>query len=297
MRGIKEIRTKKFFFVAIIAFAAFVFVNFAACKKDALGGGRTDAVLIEEGAEAQIEQAPEIEETLSRALVLASRAHLYLIGRDQKMHSILTLNNGEEVELLLRSGEFDSTENGGENYLHAVHDDCDFWVRENTLAINPVQAVITANAALFSNSELTLLIPESKPLPFGTLVSLQDSESGAPINSKKSERIFFYDKNSDTVNSAYILAENVSALQDDIIVADIVNSLKVTKRESVRTQLWAKAAKYNPSKKVAAALEAQKIQKVQYDYKEVVKSLRKVGIGVNVDELMTVDQSKDPFKQ
>ena len=37
------------------------------------------------------------------------------------------------------------------------------------------------------------------------------------------------------------------------------------------------------------------VEKLSYNYDEVVNNLRKQLYGVHVDELLTVDQSKDPF--
>ena len=85
-------------------------------------------------------------------------------------------------------------------------------------------------------------------------------------------------------------------MEDDIIVSSIVEELKVTARAVPRNELFAKAAKYNPGQKVLAALNEQKVEKNTYSYKQVLKSVKKMSYGVNVDELMTVDQSKDPFR-
>ena len=40
----------------------------------------------------------------------------------------------------------------------------------------------------------------------------------------------------------------------------------------------------------------KKVETKTYNYQEVLKSMQRMTFGVNVDELMTVDQSKDPFK-
>jgi hypothetical protein len=46
---------------------------------------------------------------------------------------------------------------------------------------------------------------------------------------------------------------------------------------------------------VKAALDDQMVEKLSYNYEEVVKNLQKQLYGVHVNELLTVDQSKDPF--
>ena len=80
------------------------------------------------------------------------------------------------------------------------------------------------------------------------------------------------------------------------MVSQVVESLKTTKKAVARNELFAKAAKYKPCKKVLAALNEQKVETKSYNYQEVLKSMQRMGFGVNVDELLTVDQSKDPFK-
>ena len=79
-------------------------------------------------------------------------------------------------------------------------------------------------------------------------------------------------------------------------MSQIAEDLKVTKRAVPRNELFARASKYKPCKKVLAALNAQKEEKKTYSYQQVLKSVQRMNFGVNVDELMTVDQSKDPFK-
>ena len=109
-------------------------------------------------------------------------------------------------------------------------------------------------------------------------------------------KIFYYDTSEKSVREAFVSAESISEREDDIVVSQVVESLKVTTRAVPRNELFAKAARYKPCKKVLAALNAQKVEKKTYNYQEVLKSVQKMGFGVNVNELMTVDQSKDPFK-
>ena len=88
---------------------------------------------------------------------------------------------------------------------------------------------------------------------------------------------------------------NTSNKEDDIEVLKIVEQLKVTSKAVARNELFARAEKYNPSPLVKAALDDQMVEKLSYNYEEVVKNLQKQLYGVHVNELLTVDQSKDPF--
>ena len=105
----------------------------------------------------------------------------------------------------------------------------------------------------------------------------------------------YYNTSKKNVQSAFIKQGNTSNKQDDIEVLKIVEQLNVTQRAVERNKLFARAEKYNPSPLVKAALDDQMVEKLSYDYEEVVQNLRKQLYGVQVDELLTVDQSKDPF--
>ncbi|MBQ1795497.1 MAG: hypothetical protein II110_07430, partial [Treponema sp.] len=113
------------------------------------------------------------------------------------------------------------------------------------------------------------------------------------------EKIFYYNKQLACVQEAYVKKGSASKANDDIAVLKIVEELKKTQRAVARNNLFAKAAKYKPSPAVKAALEAQKVERISYDYQEVLESITKMNqkksYGINVNELMTVDQSKDPF--
>nr|MCR4823073.1 hypothetical protein [Treponema sp.] len=112
----------------------------------------------------------------------------------------------------------------------------------------------------------------------------------------QSVKIFYYDNELKCVQEAYLSSSAISSREDDIVVSQIAEELKITKRAVPRNQLFARAAKYKPCAKVLAALNSQKEEKRTYSYKEAVRNMQKMSFGVNVDELMTVDQSKDPFK-
>ena len=109
------------------------------------------------------------------------------------------------------------------------------------------------------------------------------------------ENIFYYDSSKKIVQSGFIKQGSTSNKEDDIEVLKIVEQLKITKKAVDRNNLFARAEKYNPSPLVKAALDDQMVEKLSYNYDEVVNNLRKQLYGVHVDELLTVDQSKDPF--
>ena len=46
----------------------------------------------------------------------------------------------------------------------------------------------------------------------------------------------------------------------------------------------------------AAALDAEKTEKIENNYQDVLNALPGAKYKVNVPELLTVDQSKDPFQ-
>ena len=132
---------------------------------------------------------------------------------------------------------------------------------------------------------------------FGTVIArnlqLEDQESEQ--QAEVYENIFYYDTSKKIVQSGFIKPGSTSDKQDDIEVLKIVEQLKVTTKAVARNDLFARAEKYNPSPLVKAALEDQMVEKLSYNYEEVVKNLQKQLFGVDVNELLTVDQSKDPF--
>ena len=77
---------------------------------------------------------------------------------------------------------------------------------------------------------------------------------------------------------------------------DCVKQLRITKRATLRNEIFKRAAKYKPCLKVAAALDAEKTEKIENNYQDVLNALPGAKYKVNVPELLTVDQSKDPFQ-
>ena len=132
-------------------------------------------------------------------------------------------------------------------------------------------------------------------LRFGTVVARNLQPQTQDSEPQSYENIFYYDTSKKIVQSGFIKQGNTSNKKDDIEVLKIVEQLKVTKKAVDRNNLFARAEKYNPSPLVKAALDDQMVEKLSYNYDEVVNNLRKQLYGVHVDELLTVDQSKDPF--
>ena len=187
----------------------------------------------------------------------------------------------------------------GTEYVHVVHENMDFWLENTVFALNCENAVAIEKTFLYSDSTLTQKIDTPQnPLKFAVRIakSLEETEDGLATENPEAAKIFYYDTKEKSVREAYVLASSISARIDDIVVSQIAEDLKVTKRAVPRNELFARAAKYKPCKKVLAALNAQKEEKKTYSYQQVLKSVQRMNFGVNVDELMTVDQSKDPFK-
>ncbi len=187
----------------------------------------------------------------------------------------------------------------GTEYVHVVHDNLDFWLENTVFALNCENAVAIEKTFLYSDSTLSQKIESPQnPLKFAARIakSLEETEDGLATENPEAAKVFYYDTKEKSVQEAYVLASSISARIDDIVVSQVAEELKVTKRAVPRNELFARAAKYKPCKKVLAALNAQKVEKKTYSYQQVLKSVQKMSFGVNVDELMTVDQSKDPFK-
>ncbi|MBR7064186.1 MAG: hypothetical protein IKI31_03465, partial [Treponema sp.] len=187
-----------------------------------------------------------------------------------------------------------------------LYDNVDYWLEKSVFAMNCKTAVTIEKTFLYNDQDLTQKIESAQnPLRFATLIAKpiaetnmnnmvgENSLSGA---NKFAEKIFYYDTNSKSVKEAFVSSLSISEKEDDIVVSQVVESLKVTTRAVPRNEHFAKAAKYKPSAKVLAALNEQKVEKKSYNYQEVVNSLKTIRSGVNVNELLTVDQSKDPFR-
>ena len=242
------------------------------------------------------EHIPEPDRFVS-ALVLSPSTQLYLQGRDNNMHSIFSLKNNDSIEILLEkdSDEPDRNLDNG-TYLHAVYDSVDFWIPESDIALSSESAIVIFDAALYEDAQL--LTPKTDgltKLKFGTIIARNSQPENQESEQQSYEKIFYYDSSKKIVQSGFIKQGNTSDKDDDIEVLKIVEQLKVTKKAVDRNNLFARAEKYNPSPLVKAALDDQMVEKLSYNYEEVVKNLQKQLYGVHVNELLTVDQSKDPF--
>ena len=234
------------------------------------------------------------DESLVPSVVLFKKAELCLLGRDGAMHPFVSLDRGDTVQAVKNDGKYyikkikspaaESSLSGEQSetapientWLRVVYDSVDFWVKKDCLALNARNAVI---------------IEETENFKFGTLTALSiDSEEEKPA-----VEIFYFDQDSASIKTAFVNSDCVSTLEDDIAVTQIVEELKTTVRAVPRNELFKRAQQYNPCPKVLAALNAQKIEKQTYSYQKVLNSMKNRGYQVHIDELMTVDQSKDPF--
>ena len=279
---------------------------------------------------AEVEEPIPVE-TFVDGKILSKSASLCLFGRDSEMHSVIKLYAGEDISVLEIDGVIDtkfvpdknavkeeenlkkqtndsseSAENTpspevaqlkGTEYVHVVHDNLDFWLEKSVFALNCENAVAIEKTFLYADETLSQKIDSSQnPLKFAARIAKAKEENSENSESQKSTKIFYYDTSAKSVREAFVSSASISARIDDIVVSQVAEELKVTKRAAPRNELFAKAAKYKPCQKVLAALNAQKTDKVVNNYQEVLKSMQRMSFGVNVDELLTVDQSKDPFK-
>lgn len=272
------------------------------------------------------DEKPAVIETFASGVVLSKKADLYLFGRDSSMHPLLSLSQGDSISVLELDGVIDTkfvpdktssdesansnpdgnldeiadnTEEAlkGTEYSHVVHDNVDFWIETSVFALNCEKAVAIEQAFLYADPALTQkLSASSNPLKFAAFVAKSTDKNLLENEESKSAKIFYYDTAEKSVREAFVLESSISTRKDDIEVSRIAEELKTTKRAAPRNALFAEASKYAPCQKVLAELNAQKIEKKTYDYQEVLKSVQKMSFGVNVNELLTVDQSKDPFK-
>ena len=271
-------------------------VAFASCaKKDKIAIENTEPV-DDFDLEAVQEQISEPDRFVS-AIVLSPSTKLYLQGRDKNMHSIFNLKNNDTIEILLaKNSDRPATNLENETFIHAVYDSIDFWIPESDIAFSSESAVVIFDSTLYEDAQL--LSPKTDGLTklrFGTVIARNPQPETQDSEPQSYENILYYDTSKKIVQSGFIKHGNTSNTQDDIEVLKIVERLKVTTRAVDRNNLFARAEKYNPSPLVKAALDDQKVEKLSYNYDEVVNNLRKQLYGVHVDELLTVDQSKDPF--
>ena len=289
--GVREMRSMK---NRVVFLVCVLLVALASCsKKNKITVEDTEPVA---DVEALQEPVPEPDRFVS-ALVLSPSTKLYLQGRDNEMHSIFNLKNNDSIEILLAkdSDEPDRNLDNG-TYLHAVYDSVDFWIPESDVALSSESAIVIFDAALYEDAQL--LSPKTDgltKLKFGTIVARNPQPENQESEQQSYENIFYYDSSKKIVQSGFIKQGSTSDKDDDIEVLKIVEQLKVTKKAVDRNNLFARAEKYNPSPLVKAALDDQMVEKLSYNYEEVVKNLQKQLYGVHVNELLTVDQSKDPF--
>ena len=264
-------------------------------KKDKSSIENTEPV-VDFDLEAAQEPIPEPDRFVS-AIVLSPSTKLYLQGRDKNMHSIFNLKNNDTIEILLANNSDKPVTNlENETFIHAVYDSIDFWIPESDIALSSESAVIIFDSTLYEDAGL--LSPKTDGLAklrFGTVVAKNPQPQTQDSEPQSYENIFYYDTSKKIVQSGFIKQGNTSNKKDDIEVLKIVEQLKVTKKAVDRNNLFARAEKYNPSPLVKAALDDQMVEKLSYNYEEVVKNLQKQLYGVHVNELLTVDQSKDPF--
>lgn len=278
-----------------VVFLVCVFVvALASCsKKNKITVEDTEPVVDVESLQ---EPVPEPDRFVS-AHVLAPSTQLYLQGRDNNMHSIFSLKNNDNIEILLAKDSDQPDRNlENETYLHAVYDSVDFWIPQSDIALSSESAVVIFDSTLYEDAGL--LSPKTDgltKLKFGTVIARNPLTKNQESEPQSYEKIFYYDSSKKIVQSGFIKQGNTSDKDDDIEVLKIVEQLKVTKKAVDRNNLFARAEKYNPSPLVKAALDDQMVEKLSYNYEEVVKNLQKQLYGVHVNELLTVDQSKDPF--
>ena len=263
----------------------------ASCSKKDKNAVESTELVVDHALKPAQETIPEPDRFVS-AIVLSPSTKLYLEGRDDNMHSIFSLKNNDIVEILLANNSDEPETNiKDETYLHAVYDSLDFWIPQSDIALSSESAVVIFDSALYEDAEL--LSPKTDGLTklrFGTVIARNPQQG-------ESENVFYYDTSKKIVQSGFIKPGNTSDKEDDIEVLKIVEQLKVTTKAVARNDLFARAAKYNPSPLVKAALDDQMVEKLSYNYDEVVKNLQKQLYGVDVNELLTVDQSKDPFSK
>lgn len=227
-----------------------------------------------------------IEEKLLPSVVLASNAGLNILGRDNKMHRMNGLSRGSVFETVQINGAirnlnlYDEEENP-ETYIHGVHDNVDFWIFENYVAKNSVPGI---------------MIEEFEGLKFGQIVGVSLDSGETEEESSGKVLVYYFDRKQDKVCEKEIDAWKVSTYKDDVEMAAIVEKLRTTTRATPRNELFLKAEKLKASPAMKKILDAEKTEKLSYDYQEVLKTMPGARYIVNVEELNTVDQSKDPFK-
>lgn len=288
----------KFNKIALLVLACAGIINISCSKKSAAVDNTENLTL---------------NQKLLSGTVLYPKSQLCLLGRDGQMHPVLKIKTGEQIELVQTDGKFltkvielpqKDAEGNLENsngeisrieYTAVVYDNVDWWLKKGDCASDSQSAVIIEDSFVYSDEAMKKRLESgAKPLRFSTVVAKANREDEQVKND--STQIYYYDESSKEIKSGFVNSAAISTLKDDIEVSRIAVQLMNTTRAVPRNALFAEAAKFNPSSRVLAVLNAQKEEKLTYSYKEVLKSMSKRSYGVNVNELLTVDQTKDPFK-
>lgn len=236
----------------------------------------------------------EQKEILVEAKVLSPKSHFCLLGRDKKMHEILSVAYGNNLSVIHEEDEMITMESEGTLYAKAVYKEVEYWISTDTIALQCETALVLERSILYADPEFMLTTDDiNSPFRFGDFLC---RSIAAEDENDFFDRIYYYDRNSKKVKSAYIKKGLISTRTDDIVVMDCVKQLRITKRATPRNEIFKRAAKYKPCLKVAAALDAEKTEKIENNYQDVLNALPGAKYKVNVPELLTVDQSKDPFQ-
>lgn len=255
----------------------------------------------EEPEELLVSEAEEeitVTETFVKSVVLAPSAGLNLLGRDEKMHRMSSLSRGNVFDLVMTDDvlnkiEISDEDRASEIYYDAVYDSVDYWIFSEYVAPNSEPALVIEKAIVYGmESEESAPV---KNLSFSQLIAKSYDEP--ETENSAFAKIWFYDSTDSKVKCGFVNKEKISTYKDDVEVAAIVEKLRATTRATPRNELFKKAEKLNPSPAMKKILDAEKTEKISYDYQEVLKSMPGARYIVNVEELNTVDQSKDPFKK
>ncbi|MBS7260186.1 MAG: hypothetical protein KIG91_00800 [Treponema sp.] len=272
-------------------FISFIFVipMLSSCKGKIIESEQTTQPVTEETGFEIPEHIDLLEEQLLPSVVLSPNAGLNLLGRDKQMHKMKSISCGNAFETVQLNGAvitlnlYDEKENV-ETYVHAVSENVDFWIYKNYVAENALPAIIIEETAGFKFGQIVAL----------GLDKVEADDSGEEDKTKA--LVYYFDKKQDKVCSILMDQAKVSTCKDDVEMAAIIEKLRVTARATPRNELFLRAEKLNASPAMKKVLEGEKTEKLSYDYQEVLKSMPGSRYIVNVGELNTVDQSKDPFK-
>lgn len=280
---------QKFCTASLFISSIFVIPMLSSCKGKIKESEQTTQPVTEETDFEIPEHIDLLEEQLLPSVVLSPNAGLNVLGRDKQMHKMKSLSCGNAFETVQVNGAvitlnlYDEKENV-ETYVHAVSENVDFWIYKNFVAENALPAIIIEETAGFKFGQIVAL----------GLDKVEADDSGEEDKTKA--LVYYFDKKQDKVCSILMDQAKVSTCKDDVEMAAIIEKLRVTARATPRNELFLRAEKLNASPAMKKVLEGEKTEKLSYDYQEVLKSMPGSRYIVNVGELNTVDQSKDPFK-